>query len=182
MTTIDPSLLQSLVDYNPRTGEMTWRARDPSMFIAPGNKGIEAVRDTWNKKHAGQPAFNTKGTGGYLTGRLFRTRLSAHRVAFAIIHGRWPKGVVDHINGETTDNRAVNLREVTHAINSQNCRRRTDNKSGKPGVFSSGGVYRAEICAAGKRMHLGRFKTIEEAIAARKAAEMELGFHENHGR
>jgi hypothetical protein len=33
-----------------------------------------------------------------------------------------------------------------------------------------------------KTWHLGTFKTLEDAISARKRAEAEYGFHANHGR
>lgn len=171
-----PSELRELLDYDPDTGKFSWRPRDASRFNS------ERARNSWNRKHAGKEAFHTPNPQGYLYGRISRIGLAAHRVAFAIANGRWPGVGIDHINGDPSDNRLSNLREASYVTNGKNCRRRTDNKSGVTGVFKSGKIYRAEICSNGNRISLGAFHKIDEAIAARKAAEKELGFHENHGR
>ena len=56
---------------------------------------------------------------------------SIHRVVMDA-----PKGMdVDHINGDTLDNRRENLRICTRAQNSQNKRLRVDSKSGYKGVY-----------------------------------------------
>lgn len=52
--------------------------------------------------------------------RSKRIALSAHRVVFALVHGRWPENEVDHINRDRTDNRPCNLRDVTHSENMLN--------------------------------------------------------------
>lgn len=97
-------------------------------------------------------------------------------------NGYWPELQIDHINGDVTDNRISNLREVSASVNGQNCKRRHDNTTGVTGVSRTKNSFRAEICVAGKRHRLGQFRSIEQAIAARKLAEREMGFHENHGR
>jgi hypothetical protein len=42
--------------------------------------------------------------------------------------------------------------------------------------------WEAYITVDYKRIHLGRFKNIEDAILARKEAEVAYKFHKNHGR
>ena len=54
--------------------------------------------------------------------------VGAHRLAWFLAMGRWPKGVIDHKNGVRTDNRFFNLRDVSVAENSRAARRRKDTK------------------------------------------------------
>lgn len=84
-----------------------------------------------------------------------------------------PKGlVVDHIDGDTLNNRRSNLRVATHAENGRNSRRSRANTSGFKGVWwhRRGSKWRAGICVAGKKIFLGGFSTPEEAHAAYVAA------------
>jgi hypothetical protein len=172
---VDISALHCALRYDPETGLFFWKERPVSDFA----EAKYCV--SWNKKHAGKQAFVTKNAAGYLHSRVNRIRLSAHRVAIAMVIGEWPN-VVDHINGNVSDNRLSNLREVTHAGNGQNCKRRTDNTTGVTGVSKARKYFRAEICKNGVRIRLGQFQSVDDAIAARKIAEKEYGFHENHGR
>ena len=93
----------------------------------------------------------------------------AHRLAWALHTGDWPKGDIDHINGDESDNRLANLRDVSKSINQQNKRRpRTDNKVGLLGVswHARGRKWRAQITVQGTRMYLGLFTTPDAAHAA----------------
>lgn len=73
---------------------------------------------------------------------------------------------IDHINGNTLDNRSENLRIVTHQQNMQNVRVRKDSASGHRGVYfdKSRNQYEAYVRIEGFKNHLGRFDTMEEAI------------------
>ncbi|MCK4818123.1 hypothetical protein KA005_20300 [bacterium] len=57
------------------------------------------------------------------------------------------------------------------------------NTSGACGVSlnTKGRKWIAQIGSNGKRVHIGRYETKEDAIVARKNAEKELWFHKNHG-
>ena len=82
--------------------------------------------------------------------------------------------VVDHINHNPLDNRKSNLRICTQQQNNKNQKKKTNNKSGVIGVSwdRSRGKWCAQIMHNNKHIHLGRFDTIEEAIEARKHAEI----------
>ena len=112
--------------------------------------------------------------------------LAVHRVIWSMMRGPIPDGkVIDHIDGNRFNNRLSNLRLVSKATNNRNQRRRTDNTSGITGVWecpNSPYPWRAHIAHMGKNIRLGCFRTKEEAIAARKDANVRFGFHENHGR
>jgi len=134
---------------------------------------------------AGDPITISYDNKGYATGSLLGRRFYVHRVIWAFANGKLldEKLSCDHINGIRDDNRAVNIRAVTHAENLKNTTLSSANKSGVCGVchLPKEKVYVAYITINLKRKYLGRFKTLEEAAAVRKAAETEYGFHPLHG-
>jgi len=88
-----------------------------------------------------------------------------------------PKGVVvDHINGNTLDNRKCNLRICTQAENMRNQKKSTRNTSGYKGVSWSkkDKVWMARIAKNGKQIYIGSYKTPEAAYAAYCKAAKEL--------
>jgi HNH endonuclease len=77
--------------------------------------------------------------------------------------------MIDHKNGDTLDNRVSNLRIATSKQNAMNIKIRKNNTSGCTGVRClKNGKYSARI----KRINLGTFSSKDEAIKARKEAEV----------
>lgn len=143
------------------------------------------MANVWNAQFADKPAFaRVDHSTGYHRSTIFNLNVYAHRVAWAMHHGEWPSGCIDHINGVRTDNRIENMRDVERIQNHMNMTRSRRNKSGVTGVFwySRAKVWHAYISDNGKRVHLGSFSDKSDAIAARKAAEVKYGYHPNHGR
>lgn len=173
--------LRKLLDYNPDTGILTFKERPREMFTN-GYRSGSAQHATWNKRYANKPACNI-GSGGYVRVNLLGERYFAHRLIWRMVTGDVP-AEVDHINGVRTDNRWCNLRAVDRAGNMQNLNIRSDNTSGVTGVSKCkrDGVYIAYITVKGKMIVLGRFETLKEAADARQKANIQYGFHENHGR
>lgn len=93
---------------------------------------------------------------------------SAHRLAWLYVYGEWPDGVIDHINGDATDNRIVNLRVATQAQNSANQGKQCRNTSGYKGVYwdKRRSKWMAQIGVQGRYKYLGRYDTAEEAHEA----------------
>ena len=143
--------LRSILSYDPETGVFTWKV------------------STSRRVKAGSP-----DGGGYLRISVQSRRYLAHRLAWFYVYGTWPEDQLDHINRNRSDNRIANLRDVSHKQNHQNAGKRSDNTSGHPGVswHKRDSKWQAQIKHSYKRIHLGYFKTMEEAIAARKAGEL----------
>jgi hypothetical protein len=113
---------------------------------------------------------------GYTVIRVARVLYGAHRLAWLYHYGEWPK-VIDHINGDRSDNRIANLRNVTQTENMQNLKRAPiTSKSGLLGAHRSGRSRRwtARIRINGVVTKLGLFSTAEEANAAYMAAKREF--------
>ena len=85
---------------------------------------------------------------GYITISVCGKIHLAHRLVFLYETGALPVGEVDHINGVRTDNRWINLRDVSHGENCKNIARRVSNKTGVIGVCfdaSRGGISFSNI-------------------------------------
>jgi hypothetical protein len=92
---------------------------------------------------------------------------AAHRIVWALHNGFDPGQMeIDHINGNPSDNRPLNLRACTHKQNTLNIKGRKDNVSGVRGVSydpsSARNPWRAYIC----NRKLGRFATMGQAMQA----------------
>ena len=101
----------------------------------------------------------------------YRYRISMHR----LIAGAGVGNEVDHINGNTLDNRRNNLRLCTRSQNNGN-QRKTRGSSRYKGVCfdKQTGRWRAQIAHNGKRMKIGRFDIEEAAARAYRMKAREL--------
>lgn len=156
--------VDSWLKYDELTGTLTWR-------VSRGSK----------KKHS---IAGYLRSDGYWTIRLNGRLEQSHRIAWLISTGRLPGFEIDHINGNPSDNRLVNLREATHAENSLNKAMRRNNTSGINGVGWHKRIQKwsAYLSINGHRRHLGYFITIEEAAACvHGAREVHHGTFANHG-
>ena len=124
---------------------------------------------------AGQLA-GTSNPDGRREISVFNRKIKAARLAWLVTTGEWPKGEIDHINGDPSDNRIVNLRDVSRMVNQQNQRRaKSSNKSGLLGVKTNKtGKCSANIVLEGKKIFLGMFDTPYQAHVAYLAAKRRL--------
>ncbi len=129
-------------------------------------------------KETGLPA---KGSHGYRKIRIGKKKVSAHRLAWFMYYGVWPD-FIDHINHDKGDNRLLNLANVTFTENQRNKPKCANNRTGVMGVFQcSHSRWTAQIGVNGEIVYLGSFGSLEAAVNRRKTAEIEYGFHPNHG-
>lgn len=131
--------------YDAETGVITW------------------AKNTGYVDFVGSPAGKLN-RNGYREISFSQKVYSAHRLAWRLHYGEWPDKMLDHINGDRSDNRLSNLRLAT---NSQNMMNRGSTRPDMPkGVFREGQRYRAQIRANKVRYQLGTYSTPEEAHAA----------------
>lgn len=142
--------LLDVLDYNKATGSFFWKKRI-SIRIKIGNSAGAIRRD-------GRRIITIDGETFY-----------AYRLAWFYVTGLMPVDTLDHINGNSSDDRIENIRPATIAENNQNIRRpRQANRAGYLGVHWSKKyqTYVSQIMANGKRTHIGHFKTAEDAHQA----------------
>ena len=145
--------LQELLFYNEHTGEFMWR-------VHAGNR----------KKGDFAGSVNHRG---YLDISVDGKNYRAHRLVWLYCHGRFPYGVIDHIDGNKLNNKLHNLRDVTNAKNLRSYRRKnSNNTSGFAGVSKNWDGWKAEITFGLKKINLGTYDTKEEAAAAYTAVKI----------
>lgn len=154
-TELTAERLRELLDYEPETGWFFWRIsrRKASAGSKAGTR--------WQPPH------------DYVAIGIDRKIYLAHRLAWLYMTGEWSQIDVDHINGDRSDNRWVNLREAVRWQNLANSKLSATNKSGFKGVCfdKSRGLWLATISVAGVHYNLGRYATAEEAALVRREFE-----------
>lgn len=167
--------------YDGATGHLYWKERPVEHFAT------ERAWKIWYSRCCGKRADTSISDSNgleYRRVRLLGRVWKAHRIIWLIHHGELPSAEIDHINGDTCDNRISNLRCVSKSENLKNQSRYKSNSSGHTGISWNKKLskYQAYISDNGKLRHLGCFAEIEQALHARKQAEARLGYHKNHGR
>lgn len=113
---------------------------------------------------------------GYIRIKVAGDYFRAHRLAWLYVHGAWPAGFIDHVNGVRNDNRMLNIRCGTNAQNLQNLKssRRGKNGGYPLGVYKQKNRFKAVIQRNGKSLFVGSFLTPEAAHAAYVAEKRRL--------
>lgn len=162
--------LRELLEYDAARGMLLWKRR-PVEYCAN-----QRMCNVWNGRFAGKRAGNL-GIGGYWEVSVLDRTFPAHRVVWALCTGSWPTFHIDHINGDRTDNRFENLRDVPSVVNNENQRRaRINNNTGLLGahLHKHSGLYHACIRVRGKKHSLGYHKTANDAHAIYVEAKRRL--------
>lgn len=160
--------VKSILDYNPATGIFTWKE----------SRGTAKKGQIAGKLHR-----------EYIEIKIDRVSYMAHRLAYLIMTGEWPKEQIDHRNTKDPNNKSnnswPNIRPATSGENARNRRTQKNNKTGTAGVSwdKNHKKYEAYITFRGNRIRLGFFKKKEIAIKVRKEAELKYfgEFSKNEG-
>lgn len=144
--------LDALLKYDPNSGVLTWKV------------------DRSGGCSAGDVAGSREPRWGHTRLWIAGRRYMAHRVAWMLTYKKWPNDMIDHINGNPSDNRIENLRESNNRHNQQNIREAQINSShgflGVTRMSAKSGRWRARIMTENGRVNLGAFDTPEAAHQA----------------
>lgn len=156
--------LKELLDYNPDTG----------IFLRLKSKN----------QHKAQTAAGSVHHEGYIRIQISKKIYAGHRLAWLYVYGEFPDCKIDHINGNTSDNRICNLRLANDIENARNRKIKSTSNSGFKGVSKHLDLWRARYTSNGKTYNLGLFETKELASQAYEDATLkEFGdFHYNKSR
>jgi len=148
------------LQYDQETGIFTWKH--------DGTRGVKAGH-----------VAGYKMQNGYIMLSVAGKKILAHRVAWLFAHGEFPNGNIDHINRDKSDNKIANLRLATFEQNAQNRLKNSKNTSGFKGVswHKRDERWQAAITVKGKVLHLGYYKTPEDAYLAYVEASKK---HQSH--
>lgn len=147
--TLSLEYLQSILDYDPKTGVFRWKVRR-NQNATPG--AIAGRTDSH----------------GHIQITIDGVAYGAHRLAWFMSKGELPPHDIDHENLVRNDNRISNLREATRRQNVHNQPARNTNKTGIKGVYfhKSSGKYIASLQRKNKPRHIGSYPTVEQAAEA----------------
>lgn len=145
--------LRTFLRYESQTGRLFWLVK-PSHCVDAGSEAGCLRSD------------------GYMRVQIRGKKYLCHLVAWALQTGSWPDSEVDHRDGVGSNNAWENLRLADRSSNMMNQRRaRRTNPTGLLGASRHGDAFTAVIITQGRRQHLGRFPTAEQAHAAYIAAK-----------
>lgn len=164
MRELEYDTAHELLDYNPNTGDFTWKRRS----------GTGRAISTFNAIFPGKIA-GSFDANGYRVLVINRRSFLAHRIAFLMMTGGNALAQIDHINGQPSDNRWVNLRLASAAENARNAKMQHNNTSGFPGVSRHWRDGKWEVWH--RQKYHGRFVDLDTAIAT-KTSLMERDFGE----
>ncbi len=152
-------IVESYLDYNPETGIAYWKRKTHS---------------TSNRIKIGFQAGSIH-KNNYIWIQLLGNRYAAHRLFWLLYYKEDPgHKFIDHIDRNKLNNKITNLRLATRSENALNVSPKLNNNTGIVGVFYNNNAkkFQAQIKVNRKQFHLGYFEKIEDAIAARKKAEI----------
>lgn len=137
------------------------------LFVLDTETGILYWRDLNRRLELGDCVGYISYTNGrpYIKVNVYGAKYFVHQIIWLYVHGVWPNEI-DHVDGNTLNNKPTNLRDGSHAQNMANIERKFH------GVEKHGNKFRARIDYDGSRHELGSFITREEAEEAYKQAHI----------
>lgn len=164
----EAELLHKIFFYDQETGILTYADRSDDMFLSTRSA------KSWRTKYSGQIAGSIVEYDGrkYIQIQLYKEKYVAHRIIWKMHYWKEPPEILDHIDGDGTNNRISNLREATIYQNGWNAKKSSRNKSGYKGVSFNRekNKWRAAIRINKRDILIGYYKSIEDAAQAYQKA------------
>jgi hypothetical protein len=149
-----PQEVRTVFAYAPETGRLLWNIVTRKTQIGDVAGGL---------------------SNGYMQVKYKQRKYMVHRIIWCYVHGDWPNQMIDHIDGDRSNNKIANLRDVSNAKNQYNRHSLNKNNStGHMGIMyrKRGDAYIVQIRVLGARKYIGYYKTLPDAIIARQNAEL----------
>jgi len=164
-------------EYLPQTGQLVFKQLPIKYFASSRAMSI------YNAKYPGTFAGSQKSEG-YWKVEIQRVKFPLHRLIWKWVTGQEPGFQIDHEDGDVSNNRFENFREMQEQqINMQNRKLFSNNQSGHVGVRQrNSGSWSATGTYNKKRTWIGTYPTFEEAVAARQDWAKGKTFSERHGK
>lgn len=163
--TKDEWLKRVCVDFE--NGVVYWKPKDEN------DQPNLRLRNMWNTSWAGKEVGTISSSRGksYKSSRINNKGYKLHQLIY-FLAGKCVgcDEVIDHINGDSLDNRLINLRAVTQAENNRNvkvCRK--DSTTGVKGIYytkacnKSNNKFVVKVHHHKKQYLLGRYPTLKDA-------------------
>ena len=148
---VEETILRRL-SYNKETGSVIWL----------------------DGKRAGRKIYNTS-CDGYHRLKILGSTYYLHRVCWFLHYREWPTSHLDHVNGDKTDNRIVNLRVASSTQNSANRSLAVNNTTGHKGVVYLENISKYMVrVGSSPRVLVGYFENLDDAAKAYNDAAKEL--------
>lgn len=142
--------------YDAETGRLLWK-------FGKRGRGCIAGREAGTAAHHGYRAVAVAGKKHYV-----------HRIAWEMVHGPIPLGLcVDHIDGDCSNNKLLNLRAATLSDNQRNRRLAKESKTGINGVTRH---VRGGFSVRCANKYIGYSVDFFEACCIRMSAELQFGY------
>lgn len=159
------------------TGRIFHRIRPQCWFPSKASATI------WNGRFSGTLACGKPDQYGRLMTVINAIKRRTHRVIYKMVYGGLCPTVIDHKDGNSSNNRPENLLQSVQLENCKNQRMKCTNTSGATGVrfVKRRNRWNARVTVNYQEIYLGNFMTFDEAVAARKMANDKYGFSDRHG-
>lgn len=181
---INQTFIKKILDYDPISGSFTWKERGAESFQHSPEpiKSRNIFNGQFCGKKAGSELTSKRSKTSYIAIKINGKSYKAHRLAFLFMEGFIPEEV-DHIDHNGVNNSWINLRASNKNDNAKNHPIQHNNKTGMAGVnwHKSAKKWQVRANNNGKRVDLGRYSTLEEAIKVRKDYEVKFKYYENRG-